>query len=107
MLQSFFGRQFTMDTRQVAPHGAANAAVIHLDDLLIMVLHQQLAVNAGFAKFILNDRNPVPMGLLEDVVEQRGFATTQKAGEDGDGDWVHERVFLSFLAASRRFVWVR
>ena len=65
--------------------------------MLILVLHQQLAVNAGFAKFILNDRNPVPMGLLEDVVERRGFATAQKAGEDGDGAWALERIFSSFF----------
>lgn len=81
-----FGHQFTQNAHQVAAHGAANAAVVHLDDLLLLVLYQQFVVDARFAELVFNHGNAVAMRLLEDVVEQCGFAAAQKAGEDGDRD---------------------
>jgi hypothetical protein len=65
--------------------GPADAAVVHLDDLFIPVLHQQFVVNAGFAKLVFNHGNAVAVVGLEDAVEQRGFAAAQKTGEDSDG----------------------
>ena len=96
--------QFAQDTDQVAAHRAANAAIVHLDDLLIAVLHQQVVVDAGFAELVFDHSDAVAVLLLEDAVEQSGFTASQKAGEDGDGDQRHGdfRFNLdSFLPAQR------
>ena len=46
---------------QVLPHGAADAPVHHLDNLLVGlhlgVLCQQRIINANLAEFVLDDRN--------------------------------------------------
>jgi len=85
-LASFlFGRQLAQNPHQVATHGAADAAVVHLDDLHALVLHQQFVINADFVKLVFNHRDALAVLLFQDVVEQRGFATAQDPGEDGDG----------------------
>ena len=84
--------QFAQDAHQVAAHGAADAAVVHLDDLLARVLHQQLVVDAGLAELVFDDGDAPAVLLLEYAVQERGLAAAQKAGEYGDRHhflWFH------------------
>src|SRR3954463_117489 len=66
---------------QVAAHGAADAAVVHLDDLLVGFLDDR-AIDPDFAELVLDHRDPMTMLLLEDAIEERGLAAAEKAGED-------------------------
>ena len=50
---ALFFSQITQSATQVFTDGAANAAVAHLDDLLLSVRHQNVAVNIFLAKFVL------------------------------------------------------
>ena len=79
------GLQVQQDAHQIPPHGAADAAVVHLDDLLV-ALHQQVVVDALFAEFVLDDGDFQAMIVLQDLVQQRGLAAAQKAGQDGGRD---------------------
>jgi len=71
--------QFAQDAHQVAAHGAANAAIVHLDDLLARVLHQQFVVDAGLTELVFDDGDLVAVLLLEDAIEQRGLAGCPKS----------------------------
>ena len=84
LLRFALGLQLAEDAHQVAAHGAADAAVVHLDDLLARILHQQFVVDAGLAEFVLDHGDAAAVLLLEDAVEQRGLAAAEKAGEYGD-----------------------
>ena len=75
------GLQVQQDAHQVAPHGAADAAVVHLDDLLV-TLQQQIVVDALLAELVLDDGDFQTVIVLEDLVEQRGLAASQEAGQD-------------------------
>mmetsp|Transcript_62323 Transcript_62323/g.165422 ORF Transcript_62323/g.165422 Transcript_62323/m.165422 type:complete len:343 (+) Transcript_62323:523-1551(+) len=81
-------RELVEDNDQVLTDGAADAAVHHLDDLLVGlhlgVLLQQLVIDANLAEFILDDGNLLAVRRGEDVVEQGGLAGAQEAREDGD-----------------------
>ena len=81
-------REVAQDAHQVAAHGAAEAAVVHLDDLLFLVLHQDVVVDAGLAELVLDHGDLLAVLLGEDAVEQRGLPGAEEAGEDGDGDEV-------------------
>jgi hypothetical protein len=70
---------------EIAPHPAAQAAVVQLHDLFIRANHQ-LPVNADLTKLIDDDRQPVAMRLGEQMFQEGCFAGAQKAGEDRDGD---------------------
>ena len=69
------------DADQVAAHGAADAAVVHLDDLLVARL-DDVVVDADLAELVLDHRDALAVVLLEDAVEQRGLAAAEEAGED-------------------------
>ena len=71
------------DADQVATHGAADAAVVHLEDLFVG-LHHQLVVDADLAVFVLDHRDALAVLLAEDAVEQGGLARAEKTGEHGD-----------------------
>ena len=43
----------------------------------------------ALAELVLDDRDSFPMLLREDVVQERGLATPEEAGEDRDGDFRH------------------
>ena len=83
LLRLALGLQFAQDAHQVAAHGAADAAVVHLDDLFARILHQQLVVDAGLAEFVFDDGDALAVLLLEDAVEQRRLAAAEEAGEYG------------------------
>ena len=75
--------QLTQNAHQVTTHGAADAAVVHFNDLLLAVIDEDFIVDTRFAELVLDHRNALTVLFLEDAVEQRGFATAEKAGEDG------------------------
>ena len=82
--------QLPEDADEVASDGAADAAVVHLEDLLVGV-DDQLVVHADFAEFILDDRDAATVVFREDAVEKRGLSRAEKAGEDGDRNaWIHK-----------------
>jgi hypothetical protein len=79
------------DADQVAAHGAAQAAVVHLDDLLAGRLEEEVVVDALLAELVLDHRDPVPVLLAQDAVEERRLAAPEKARQDRDG----HHLFLS------------
>ncbi|MEI9894137.1 MAG: hypothetical protein WDN28_09685 [Chthoniobacter sp.] len=72
---------------EILAHGAAQAAVGKLEH--IVGLFHQGAIDADLADLIDDHGELVAVILLEDVVEERGFAGAEKAGEDGDRDRIH------------------
>src|SRR5690606_6249977 len=76
--------QVAEDANEVAAHGAADAAVVHLDDLLVAVLQQEFVVDAFFAELVLDDRDPVTVPFFQDPVQQRGFPAAEKPGKNSD-----------------------
>jgi hypothetical protein len=69
------------DPDQVAAHCAADAAVVHFDDLLVRFLDDR-AVDADLAELVLDHRDALAVVFLEDAVQQRRLARAEKAGED-------------------------
>ena len=47
------GLERAEDADEIAAHRAADAAVVHLDDLLLRVLHEDVVVHAGLAELVL------------------------------------------------------
>mmetsp|Transcript_10131 Transcript_10131/g.30018 ORF Transcript_10131/g.30018 Transcript_10131/m.30018 type:complete len:243 (-) Transcript_10131:349-1077(-) len=72
---------------EVTPHGAADTAVVHLDDVLLRDAApgaQQSVVNADLPELILDDGDLLAVIRLEDVVQKGGFARPEEARDDGD-----------------------
>ncbi len=76
------------DAHQVATHGAAQAPVVHLDDLLVLVLHQDLAVHPGLAELVLDHGDALAVLLGEDAIEERRLPGAQESREYRNGDQV-------------------
>jgi len=73
---------------EISANSAADATIHHLDDLLVDGLGKDLFVNANLSEFILDDGEFHAVGgVIEDVVEQRRFASSEETSEDGDGDF--------------------
>ena len=70
---------------EVAPHGAAHTAVVHLKKLFTGTV-DQIGVNADGAKLIDDDSVALAVVAAQDVVEQCGLARTQVAREHRHGD---------------------
>ena len=85
---------------QVAAHRAADAAVVHLEDLFIGPDHQ-VVVDADFAEFVDDHRIAFAMLLGEDAVEQGGLAGAEIAGQDGDGSFRGHDAYLRGQAEKR------
>ena len=83
-------RQFRQAHDQVAAHGAADAAVVHLDDVLVAILHQDFIVDVFLAKLVFDHGDAHAMVFLQYAVEQGGFACAEEAGEDGGWNQCHE-----------------
>ena len=73
------------DVDEVAAHGAADAAVVHLEHFLVG-LDDEVVVDADLAELVDDDRVLLAVVLGEDAVEQRRLAGAEVAGEHGDGD---------------------
>ena len=70
---------------QVFADGAADAAVAHLDDLLLRLDRQDVVVDVLLAELVLDDGDLWPCDS-DSTREQRGLAAAQEAGEDGGGE---------------------
>src|SRR5262249_2835397 len=75
------------DADQIAAHGAADAAVIHHDDLLVGLLDDRV-VDADLAVLVLDHRDALTVVFLEDAFQERRLAAAEKSREDGDGHHV-------------------
>ena len=73
---------------QVAAHGAADAAIVHLDNFFIRP-DDQVVVDAALAELVDDHGVAFAVILGEDAIEKRGLAGAEIAGEDGDGGLGH------------------
>src|SRR5579863_7982000 len=65
--------QVVEDAHEVAAHGAADAAVVHLEHFLVGA-DDKVVVDADLAEFIDDDGVFLAVRFREDAVEQRGLA---------------------------------
>src|SRR5918993_485473 len=70
-----------------AAHGAADAAVVHLEHFLVRADHE-VVVDADLAELVDDHGVALAVRLGQDAVQKRGLAGAEIAGEDGDGDLV-------------------
>ena len=75
------------DADEVAAHGAADAAVVHLEHFLVRP-DDELVVDADLAEFVDDDRIALAVRLTEDPVEQGRLAGAEVAGKDSDGNFL-------------------
>ena len=68
---------------QIFANGAANTAIAHLNNLLIGIRHQNVAVNILLTKLIFNDGNFLSVSFRQHALKQGGFTGTQKPSQDG------------------------
>jgi hypothetical protein len=71
------------DADEIAANGAADASVVHLEDLFLRVQYERV-VHAHLAELVLDDRDPAAVLLGQDPVEQCGLARAQESGQYGD-----------------------
>ena len=85
-------RQDQVERRhEIVGHGAADAAIGELDDVLLRArldaaALEDIAVDADVAELVDDDRQPAATGVFQDVADQRRLAGAEKAGDDGAGD---------------------
>ena len=68
--------------QQFAINRAADAAVAELHDV-VAGAHHQIVINPDLSEFIHQDGCLEAVLVVEDVIEQRGFSSSEKACEDG------------------------
>jgi len=68
---------------EIAAHGAADAAVVHLHHLLIGG-EQQMMVYSDLPELVDDHGDAAAVLGSQNAIEQRGFARAEKAGEDND-----------------------
>lgn len=68
--------------QQVIAHRAADTAIRQANRFALNV-HHQLRININCAEIIDQDGHTQTMIGMQDTVEQRRFACTEKAGQDG------------------------
>ena len=93
---ALLGRQQLQRAAQVFADGAADAAVAHLDDLLLGVGDQDVGVDVFLAELVLDHGDLLAMRLGQHALEQGGLAGSEESGQDGDGYQCH-----GVLAVSR------
>ena len=74
---------------QIAPDGAADAAIVHLEQLFVGV-QDEVVVDADLSEFIDDDRVAPAVVLGQDAVQKRRLARAKIARQHGYGD---ERLF--------------
>ena len=79
------------DADQIAAHGAADAAVVHLEDFLVGA-DDEIIVDADLAELVDDDRVAAAVLFGEYAVQQRRLAGAEIAGDDGDGNFVGQSV---------------
>ena len=80
--------QTAKDADQVAAHGAADAAVVHLKHFLVGV-DDEVIVDADLAELIDDDGISLAVLLGQDAVQKRRLAGAEIAGQNGYGDLIH------------------
>ena len=75
------------DADEIAAHGAADAAVVHLEHFFVGA-DDEVVVDADLAEFVDDDGVFLAVRLGQDAVEQRGLAGAEIAGQHGDRDFV-------------------
>ena len=78
------------DAHEIAAHGAADAAVVHLEDFFVGA-DDQIVVDADLAEFVDDDGVFLAVVFRQDTVEQRGLAGAEIAGEHGYGNFLGRR----------------
>ena len=91
---ALFGSQQLQRFTQILANRAADAAVVHLDDVFLRVIDQYLVVDVFLAKFVFNHSNFLAVCFGQDTFEKRGLAGTEKAGKDGDGNQAHGKTSI-------------
>ncbi|TCU95292.1 hypothetical protein EV686_108135 [Paracandidimonas soli] len=77
--------------QQVFAQRTADTAVAHFHQLFVGTgkfgasLANQGGIDVDFGHVVDDDRHALSFSIVEDVIEQRGFARAEKAGENGDG----------------------
>jgi hypothetical protein len=86
--------QVAEDADQVAPDGAADAPVVHLEDLFLGV-DDQVLVDADLAELVLDDGDPLAVLLGQDVGSAGWSCRNRGSRSDGHGYPVgHVRVLF-------------
>ena len=78
--------QLAEDAYEVTSHRAADATIVHLDDLLAAALEEQIIVHPSLAEFVLYHGDALAVTLAKDAIEQRRLARAKEAGEDRHRD---------------------
>ena len=73
------------DAHEIAAHGAADAAIVELEQFLV-ALDDQIVVDADRAELVDDHGIAQPVILREDAVQKRGLAGAQMAGQHRDGN---------------------
>src|SRR6185369_17578708 len=77
---------------EIAANGAAQAARRHRDDVVVGTLDQQV-IKADLAELVDDHRGIGEHRVLDEEIEERGLAGTEKSGEDGDRSY-HRSVHM-------------
>ena len=78
------------DAHEIAAHGAADAAIVHLEHFLVGA-DDEVVVDADLAEFVDDDGVFLAVVFRQDAVEQRGLAGAEIAGQHGDGNFLGSR----------------
>jgi hypothetical protein len=70
--------------QEIAAHGAADAAIVHLYHLLLR-FEQEVMVNADLPELVDDHADTPPVIGGKNPIEQRRFARAQEPGQDDDG----------------------
>ncbi|MCP1845604.1 hypothetical protein J2R78_008638 [Bradyrhizobium sp. USDA 4538] len=73
------------DPDEVTAHRAADAAVVHLENLLVRV-DDEIVVDTDLSEFVHDHRKPPAVRLGEDAVQKRRLAGAEIAGQNRDGN---------------------
>ena len=82
--------QSVHDADQVAAHGAADAAIVHLEDFLVST-HDEVIVDPHFTELVHDDGVTLAVILGEDTVQERCLAGAEIPGQDGYGESFRSR----------------
>ena len=90
-LALFLG-QIAQGVAQVLADSATNAAIAHLDDLLLGLGNQDVAVNIFLTKLVFDHGDFLAVRLCQHAFEEGGFARAEKARQDCCRDKTHRAV---------------
>ena len=83
--------QSVEDAHEVAAHGAADAAIVHLEHFFVGA-DDQVVVDADLAEFVDDDGVFLAVIFRQDAVQKRGLAGAEIARQHGHGNFLGRRV---------------